>query len=86
VLRSTFLIFGPCAMEARPGLTISRQRVLCPHDHRRTRSADRVGGIIIGENALVGAGIVVTSDVAVGATVAGNPARILISSAKQKSA
>lgn len=34
-------------------------------------------GITIGENALVGAGSVVTKDVPAGATVAGNPARIL---------
>lgn len=36
-----------------------------------------LGGITIGENALVGAGSVVTRDVPPGATVAGNPARIL---------
>jgi len=34
-------------------------------------------GITIGENALVGAGSVVTRDVPAGATVAGNPARIM---------
>jgi len=34
-------------------------------------------GITIGENALVGAGSVVTKDVPAGATVAGNPARIM---------
>ena len=34
-------------------------------------------GITIGENAMVGAGAVVTSDVASGTTVAGNPARTL---------
>lgn len=36
-----------------------------------------LGGIIIGENSLVGAGSVVTKDVPPNATVAGNPARIL---------
>ena len=36
-----------------------------------------LGGITIGENALVGAGSVVTRDVPPGATVAGNPAKIL---------
>lgn len=36
-----------------------------------------LGGITIGENALVGAGSVVTKNVPPGATVAGNPARIL---------
>ena len=34
-------------------------------------------GITIGERAIVGAGAVVTTDVPDGATVAGNPARIL---------
>src|SRR5207245_5555984 len=34
-------------------------------------------GVTIGEDAIVGAGSVVTSDVAAGATVAGNPARVL---------
>jgi UDP-2-acetamido-3-amino-2,3-dideoxy-glucuronate N-acetyltransferase len=39
-----------------------------------------LGGITIGENALVGAGSVVTKDVPAGATVAGNPARLMASS------
>jgi acetyltransferase-like isoleucine patch superfamily enzyme len=38
-------------------------------------------GITIGENALVGAGSVVTKDVPAGATVAGNPARVIKSRA-----
>jgi len=42
--------------------------------------ATLLGGIVIGENAIVGAGSVVTADVPPGATVAGNPARILSSS------
>jgi acetyltransferase-like isoleucine patch superfamily enzyme len=39
--------------------------------------ATLLGGITIGENAVVGAGSVVTRDVAAGSTVAGNPARPL---------
>ena len=39
--------------------------------------ATLLGGITIGENALVGAGSVVTKDVPAGATVAGNPARLM---------
>jgi UDP-2-acetamido-3-amino-2,3-dideoxy-glucuronate N-acetyltransferase len=42
--------------------------------------ATLLGGIVIGEKAIVGAGSVVTTDVPPGATVAGNPARILSSS------
>lgn len=40
-------------------------------------NATLLPGIIIGENALVGAGAVVTHDVAPGAVVVGNPARVI---------
>jgi UDP-2-acetamido-3-amino-2,3-dideoxy-glucuronate N-acetyltransferase len=40
-------------------------------------SATILCGVTIGANALVGAGSVVTKDVPAGATVAGNPARVL---------
>lgn len=40
--------------------------------------ATLLGGITIGENATVGAGSVVTRDVPPGATVAGNPAKLLV--------
>lgn len=39
--------------------------------------ATLLGGITIGEDALVGAGSVVTKDVPAGSTVAGNPARVV---------
>ncbi len=44
-------------------------------------NATLLGGITVGERALVGAGSVVTHDVPAGAVVAGNPARLLPSSA-----
>lgn len=40
-------------------------------------SATILGGVTIGENALVGAGAVVTKDVPAGAIVVGNPAKII---------
>ena len=39
--------------------------------------ATLLSGIVVGENAIVGAGSVVTADVPPNATVAGNPARLL---------
>lgn len=45
--------------------------------------ATLLGGITIGEKAIVGAGSVVTKDVPPNAVVAGNPARVLESSLKQ---
>ena len=39
--------------------------------------ATLLGGIVVGENATVGAGSVVTKEVPPNTTVAGNPARIL---------
>jgi acetyltransferase-like isoleucine patch superfamily enzyme len=44
--------------------------------------ATLLGGITVGENAIVGAGSVVTKDVPSNTIVAGNPARILKSSAR----
>ncbi|MEP7327312.1 MAG: acyltransferase [Gemmatimonadota bacterium] len=41
--------------------------------------ATLLGGVTIGERAIVGAGAVVTGDVPPGATVVGNPARVLTS-------
>jgi acetyltransferase-like isoleucine patch superfamily enzyme len=43
-----------------------------------------LGGIVVGQNAIVGAGSVVTKDVPANAIVAGNPARILNRSIRTK--
>jgi len=45
--------------------------------------ATLLGGITVGENAMVGAGSVVTRDVPSGVVVAGNPARVIKSLAPQ---
>ena len=47
-------------------------------------SATLLCGITIGENAIVGAGSVVTKDVPAGAVVAGNPARMFTKQIKEK--
>jgi len=41
-----------------------------------------VGGVVVGDNAIIGPGSVVTCDVSPGATVAGNPARPVGTSAE----
>jgi acetyltransferase-like isoleucine patch superfamily enzyme len=53
------------------------QRTLVKRGASIGSGATLLGGITIGENAMVGAGSVVTKDVPPNATVAGNPARIL---------
>ncbi len=53
------------------------QRTLVKQGAAIGSGATVLGGITIGENAMVGAGSVVTKDVPADATVAGNPARIL---------
>jgi len=53
------------------------QRTLIKRGATIGSGATVLGGIIIGENAVVGAGSVVTKDVPANAVVAGNPARIL---------
>jgi acetyltransferase-like isoleucine patch superfamily enzyme len=55
----------------------SCQRTLIRKGASIGSGATLLGGITVGENALVGAGSVVTRDVPAGATVAGNPARVL---------
>jgi len=53
------------------------QRTLVKKGASIGSGATLLGGITIGENAIIGAGSVVTRDVPPGATVAGNPARRL---------
>jgi acetyltransferase-like isoleucine patch superfamily enzyme len=53
------------------------QTTLVKHGASIGSGSTLLGGITIGENAVVGAGSVVTRDVPANATVAGNPARVL---------
>ena len=53
------------------------QRTLIKQGASIGSGATLLGGITVGENAIVGAGSVVTKDVPANAIVAGNPARIL---------
>ena len=53
------------------------QRTLVKRGASIGSGATLLGGITIGENALVGAGSVVTRDVLSGSTVVGNPARVV---------
>ena len=53
------------------------QRTLVKRGASIGSGATLLGGITIGENALVGAGSVVTRDVPSGSTVVGNPARVV---------
>jgi UDP-2-acetamido-3-amino-2,3-dideoxy-glucuronate N-acetyltransferase len=53
------------------------QRTLVKRGASIGSGATLLGGITIGENAMVGAGSVVTKDVPANGTVAGNPARLL---------
>ena len=61
----------------------TRQRTLVKRGASIGSGATLLGGITIGENALVGAGSVVTRDVPPHAVVAGNPARVLKSAPKK---
>ena len=54
------------------------QRTLIRRGASIGSGATLLGGITVGENAIVGAGSVVTADVPAGATVVGNPARSVI--------
>ncbi len=53
------------------------QRTLIKRGASIGSGATLLGGITVGEDAIVGAGSVVTKDVPLNATVAGNPARLL---------
>jgi UDP-2-acetamido-3-amino-2,3-dideoxy-glucuronate N-acetyltransferase len=52
------------------------QKTLVKHGASIGSGVTLLGGITIGENAIIGAGSVVTKDVPPNATVAGNPARL----------
>jgi acetyltransferase-like isoleucine patch superfamily enzyme len=53
------------------------QRTLVKRGASIGSGATLLGGITVGEDAVIGAGSVVTRDVSAGSTVAGNPAKVL---------
>jgi acetyltransferase-like isoleucine patch superfamily enzyme len=59
------------------------QRTLVKRGASIGSGATLLGGITVGENAVIGAGSVVTRDVPPGSTVAGNPARVLAPAGKK---
>jgi acetyltransferase-like isoleucine patch superfamily enzyme len=78
----------PCATTASGQLQSEAdwhcQRTLVKKGASIGSGATLLGGITIGENAIVGAGSLVTKDVPPNATVAGNPAKILSNSSTRE--
>ena len=60
------------------------QRTLVKRNASIGSGVTLLGGVTVGENAIVGAGSVVTKDVPPDVTVAGNPARAMVNQAKRK--
>jgi acetyltransferase-like isoleucine patch superfamily enzyme len=74
------VFMGPCSVTTNDRYMVRGAQLKGPIIKKGARIGANVTilqGIVIGENAVVGAGAVVTKDVELGATVAGNPARIL---------
>jgi acetyltransferase-like isoleucine patch superfamily enzyme len=84
VTRNTIIedcvFMGPCSVTTNDKLMIQGAVLKGPVIKKGARigaNATILPGIIVGENAIVGGGAVVTKDIAPGITVAGNPAKPL---------
>ena len=71
------VVFTNARYPLSPGVKDSLQGPVIRKGAKIGASATLLPGVVVGENALVGAGAVVVQDVPAGAVVVGNPARVI---------